>query len=268
MTTASRGPLPGVFTRPAAPPDRVLRYGRHPDQVIDIRRITRRPDAAVVVLLHGGFWQARYDRLHMRPMADELARRGYVVCVPEYRRLGQPGGGYPGTFDDVAAAVDAVLDDPPAAGPVVLVGHSAGGHLALWTTMRHRLPVTSRWHTRPGSGPGVHGCVGLAPVADLGGAIEAGVGAGACRDLLGGRLGLLAETDPARLLPYGPGPLALVHGSADRLVPIEISRGFAARERSARLVELSGVGHFGLIDPLSPAWPAVLAVIDSIAGPV
>lgn len=259
--SASRS-LPAVFTRPAAAPDRVMRYGRYPEQVIDVRRTTDDPGAPVIVLLHGGFWQVRYDRLHTRPMADALAALGYVVCTPGYRRVGQPGGGYPGTFDDVAAAVDTVLDYPPAGGGVVLVGHSAGGHLALWSAMRHRLPATSRWRDVR---PRITGCVALAPVADLGFAIEVGLGAGACRELLGGRLELLAELDPARLLPYGVGALVLVHGARDKIVPVEISRRFAAREASSKLVELEGAGHFGLIDPLSSAWPHVLAALRSVA---
>jgi acetyl esterase/lipase len=260
-----------VFTRPAAPPDRVIRYGDHADQVIDVRREGAGPDAPVVVLLHGGFWQAAYDRRHTRPMADDLARRGYVVCTPEYRRLGQPGGGYPGTFDDVAAAVDAVLADPPAGGPVVLAGHSAGGHLAMWAALRHRLPAASRWYAGPparGSARRhVHGCVALAPVADLGGAIATGLGDGACRDLIGGRLDRLAETDPMCLLPYGCGRLVIVHGAEDRVVPVDIARRFAAREPSTTFVELRDTGHFGLIDPLSRAWPSVVDAIGSVAGP-
>ncbi|OPG14610.1 S9 family peptidase [Microbispora sp. GKU 823] len=254
--------LPGALTRPAAPPDRVIRYGDHPDQIIDVRQDGDRPDAPVVVLLHGGFWQAAYDRCHTRPMADELARNGYVVCTPEYRRIGQPGGGHPGTFDDVAAAVDAVLADPPTGGGVVLAGHSAGGHLALWSALRHRLPATSRWQARPR----IRGCVALAPIADLGRAIELGLGDGAGRELLADRLGLLADTDPMRLLPSGPGTLVLVHGTADRLVPVELSRRFAAGEPSATLIELEGAGHFGLIEPLSRSWPAVLDAIGLVAG--
>lgn len=255
--------LPDVLTRPAMPPDRVIGYGDDPEQIIDVRSATSEPDAPVVILLHGGFWRAKYDRVHTRPMADDLAGRGYVVCTPEYRRLGQPGGGYPGTFDDVAAAVDAIMGDLPAAGGVVLLGHSAGGHLALWSALRHRLPVTSPWH----ASLKIQGVVPLAGISDLGWGIDAGIGGGACSDLLDGRLTLLPETDPIRLLPYDRGRLVLVHGTEDVQVPIEISRRFAERERSATLVELEGLDHFELIDPLSPGWPSVVEAIRSIVGP-
>ncbi len=105
-----------VLTRPAPPPDQVLRYGPGPDHVTDLRLPAsgqagdrRRPAAApLVILLHGGFWRVAYDRSHAGPLAAALAVAGYAVCVPEYRRTGQVGGGWPGTFDDVAAAVDAL----------------------------------------------------------------------------------------------------------------------------------------------------------------
>jgi acetyl esterase/lipase len=249
-----------VLTRPADPPDGVLRYGEHPDQVVDVRLGSGGAGAPVVVLLHGGFWRAEHDRVHTRPMADALAGLGFTVCTPEYRRTGQDGGGYPGTFDDVAAGVDRVLAGPPTAGGVVLVGHSAGGHLALWSALRHRLPEGSRWR----ADLRIDGVVALAPVSDLGAALDAGVDDGAAEALLGGRRERLAVTDPVRLLPYGAGPLVLVHGTADDRVPVEMSRAFAARERAARLVELPGAGHFDLIDPLSAAWPATLAAIMSV----
>ncbi|MCT9931437.1 alpha/beta hydrolase [Planotetraspora sp. A-T 1434] len=251
-----------LLTRPSRSPDSVIRYGEHPDQIIDLRSGGSEPDAPVVVLLHGGFWRDRVDRMHTRPMADALAAAGYTVCSVEYRRTGGEGGGYPGTFDDVATAVDAILAAPPTGGGVVLVGHSAGGQLALWSALRQRLPVTSPWHETLK----IDGVVALAAVSDLGGSIETGLGKGAVSDLLGGRLELLGETDPLRLLPYGHDRLVLLHGTEDDVVPIALSRRFAEREKSAVLVELEGVEHFGLIDPLSDAWPYVLEAIRSIVG--
>src|SRR5579884_2278738 len=130
-----------ILTRPSPPPDLTLRYGPGPDHVADVRLPPARPGGAapLVLFLHGGFWSAEYDRAHTGSLAAGLAAAGYLVCTPEFRRAGQEGGGWPGTFDDVSAAVDklpglvdgaigAVHAD---ARRVVLAGHSAGGHLAL-----------------------------------------------------------------------------------------------------------------------------------------
>ncbi|MCG5216032.1 alpha/beta hydrolase [Streptosporangium sp. KLBMP 9127] len=251
-----------LLSRPVSPPDRVIRYGEHPDQIIDVRDGTGGPDAPVVVLLHGGFWRAEYDRLHTRPMADGLAAQGYTVCSPEYRRIGTEGGGYPGTFDDAVAAIDAILAAPPTTGGVVLVGHSAGGHLALWTALRHRLPPTSPWYGRPG----IRGVVGLAAVSDVGTTIDEGLGDGAGTALLGGRFDLLGQTDPLRMVTPDDLRLVLVHGVKDRVIPVSMSRTFAGRATSAELVELEDVGHFKLVDPLSRAWQPVLDAISSVVG--
>ena len=130
----------------------------------------------LVLLLHGGFWRAAFDRAHLGPLAAALAGENFVVCTAEFRRTGQPGGGWPGTFDDVAAAVDvlpglarsAVPGADADGWPVVLAGHSAGGHLALWAAGRHRLGPHSPWYLAGGPrGVGVAGVVALAPVSDL-----------------------------------------------------------------------------------------------------
>ena len=165
-----------VLTRSVPPPDHVLHYGPGPDQVADLRlppglgvsavghgmsAAGRAP--ALILLLHGGFWRAAFDRSHLGPLAAALAAESFAVCTPEFRRTGQPGGGWPGTFDDVALAVDrlpglvrTVLPGGAAAvGGLVLAGHSAGGHLALWAASRHRLPAGSRWRTEATSSFGV-----------------------------------------------------------------------------------------------------------------
>ena len=141
-----------ILTRAARPPDQVLRYGPRHEQFADLRlpvwsdetesspgsAAEWRPEWPVVIFLHGGFWRAAYDRTHAGPLAEALAAAGFAVCTPEYRRTGQPGGGWPGTFDDVAAAVDALPGLVAAAaggradlGRVVLAGHSAGGLVVL-----------------------------------------------------------------------------------------------------------------------------------------
>jgi acetyl esterase/lipase len=242
-----------VLTRPAPPPDLTLTYGPGPCHVIDVRLPARLPAPAVAVI-HGGFWRAAYDRTHTGPQATALAEAGYVVAVPEYRRTGQEGGGRPGTFDDVAAALDALpaLLAPYASGPATLLGHSAGGHLALWAA------------TRPGVS--ARAVVSLAGCADLTLCARLGLDDGATDLLMGGSPDEVpdryAAADPA-LLPVPDMPVTLLHGTADDRVPIEVSRSYAERTGAA-LQELPGTGHFALIDPLSPVWPRVL---KTLAGP-
>jgi acetyl esterase/lipase len=219
--------------------------------------------------LHGGFWRAAYGREHTAPLAEALSAAGFVVCAPEYRRTGQPGGGWPGTFDDVAAAVDLLPSLVARAGGyadfdrMVLAGHSAGGHLAIWAASRHRLPPGSRWRT---PGPVASGVVALAAVSDLTACFEQGLGRQAAGDLIGGGPGQFpdryAEADPARLLPVGV-PVRLVHGTGDDQVPCEMSLSYARRATDAgddaACTVMPGAGHFDVIDPASPAWPQVLS---------
>jgi acetyl esterase/lipase len=199
-----------------------------------------------VVFLHGGFWRAAWDRTHVAPLAADLASRGYLVACPEYRRTGAPGGGWPGTFDDVLAAL-AVLP----VGPPILAGHSAGGHLALWAATR--VPAV--------------GVVALAPVSNLTGAYRLDLDHGAVAALLGGSPEQVpqryAAVDPA-VLDLPPVPVTLIHGSADAQVPVEMSREYAAR--GARLVELPDVDHFAVIDPLDAAFTTVVDTITALGA--
>jgi acetyl esterase/lipase len=134
-------PAADVLTRPSRGPDLVLTYGPEADHVADVRfGRTGRPDAQpLIVFLHGGFWRSAYDRAHTGPLAAALADAGFTVCTPEFRRTGQPGGGWPGTFDDVSLAVRVLpalvaqhSDGRVDADRVILSGHSAGGQLSIW----------------------------------------------------------------------------------------------------------------------------------------
>jgi acetyl esterase/lipase len=236
-----------VLTRPAPPPDLTLTYGPDPSHVIDVR-LPVSGQGPLVVVLHGGFWRSAYDRTHTGPMASALAAEGYAVAVPEYRRTGQEGGGWPGTFTDVAAALDAVpsLLSPYASSPPVLMGHSAGGHLALWAAGRPESRLRA--------------VISLAGCADLVMCGSLNLGDGATSLLMGGSPEEVpdryASADPAQR-PLPACPVTLLHGTSDDRVPVEMSRSYAART-GAPLRELPEVGHFALIDPLSRAWPAVL----------
>ncbi|MEU8286051.1 alpha/beta hydrolase [Micromonospora sp. NPDC048905] len=254
-----------VLTRPAPEPDRTVAYGDHPDQVADLRFPARAvPAGPLVVVLHGGFWRDEYDRRHTDPLAAALAAAGFPVAQLEYRRTGQPGGGWPGTFTDVLTGVAElpVLAAEALPGRVsgdapILVGHSAGGHLALYVAA-----------TAPAT---VGGVLALAPVADLVEAYRRDLDAGAVAALLGGGPAEVpdryAVTDPRLLVPTRTRTVVL-HGSEDQQVPVEMSRGFVAAATTAgsdiSLLELLGCEHFGLIDPESAAWPQVLDSLRSL----
>jgi acetyl esterase/lipase len=274
-------PPTDILTRDSRSPDRRLRYGERDDQVADLWLPAARDAGSdisgpLVIFLHGGFWRAEFDRCHAGPLAEALASAGFAVCAPEYRRTGQPGGGWPETFDDVAAAVDGLPGIVAASAPgrfdasrVVLAGHSAGAHLALWAAGRCRLPAAERWC----SSRSAVGVVSLAGVCDLADCFRLRLGGGAAGDLMGGGPesfpGRYLSADPMHLLPTGIA-IRLVHGTADDRVPAGQSRSYAERARGAgddvACELLPECGHFEVIDPLSAAWPAVLAAFRSAAA--
>ncbi|MCZ7415351.1 MULTISPECIES: alpha/beta hydrolase [unclassified Streptomyces] len=235
MTYAEERDLLGLA--PVAP-DASERYGGHPSQVVDLYGPRTGPR---VTVLHGGFWRERYDRGHLTPFAAALARHGFAVELVEYRRVGGDGG-WPASVEDVEAALE-YLGGPPAA----LVGHSAGGHLALCAAAR-REHAADR-------------VLAVAAVADLARAHDLGLSAGAVAELLGGQPNvrrLLEEADPMRLLPRVP--VELLHGTEDAEVPVELSRRYAGNW-GARLHLLPGVGHYAPFHPDKPAFGVLLDMI-------
>ncbi|MFC8494684.1 alpha/beta hydrolase [Streptomyces sp. NPDC057235] len=274
-----------AFSHPVVAPDATAAYGDHPDQVVDFYAPRDGRDRApLVVALHGGAWRAPYDRGHLTPFADFLARRGFAVASVEYRRGGglprrggtaPVAGRWPETFDDVAAALDAVPElaavHLPRAdtGRIVLTGHSAGGHLALWAAARHVLPAGSPW--RLPAPPPLRGVVALAPIAHFARAVELGVCGGAVTELLGGPEAYeerAASADPAALLPTGIAT-TVVQGREDVVVPYAVADAYAEAAAGAGeavgLTLLEETGHFPLVDPATDACAVVAEEIAQLA---
>ena len=243
----------------------VHRYGPGPDQFLELTLPAADGPAPVAVVVHGGFWRPAYGIELARPLAADLAAAGFAAVAVEYRRVGE-GGGWPGTLEDVAAALDCLPSLADAARldltDVTTVGHSAGGQLAAWLAARHRLPAGA-----PGSGPRVRPAAAVlqAGVLDLLAAHDRGLGQGAVRAFLGGAPDDVPErysaADPMRLIPTGAAVLC-VHGAADDVVPVEQSERYASAAAAAGdRVELRVVAgdHMTVIDPASDAWAAVRA---------
>lgn len=236
-------------------------YGEHPEQVAEIW--PSRPDGALVVVIHGGFWQQRYDRSHCRGVALALSALGATTVLLEYRRVGG-GGGWPDTFDDVRVGLRKIVQHHPRASRRIVVGHSAGGHLALWVASVEPLPV-------------VDAVIGLAPIADLTtmarGLAASGTPVNPVADLMGGgpdeRPDRYDLADPVRL-PSPSASIRLLHGVHDSVVPFEQSSAYAATHPGVILAELP-CGHFELLDPRSEVFGAVQDAVvaelpDAAAG--
>lgn len=249
-----------------------VRYGDDPGQVADLHLPAEPPGRedgsrrcrSVVVILHGGFWRARYDKTLGTPLAASVAAAGLAGYNLEYRRVGS-GGGYPRTLADVAAGIDHLatlaseyrLD----LGRVVAVGHSAGGQLAAWAASRHLLSPAA-----VGAGPVVRprAVVVQAGVVDLVAAYAAGLGAGAVEAFLGGSpvecAGRYAVASPTALGDPGV-PVLCVWGGEDDVVPVEQGRAYCAAVGSGAKLAVFPGDHMSVIDPSGRAWDAALAAV-------
>lgn len=247
----------------------IHRYGPGESQFGELWRPSG-PAAGTVVIVHGGFWRARYDLSLGRPLAADLVSRGYAVWNLEYRRS-FAGGGWPATFLDVAAGIDLLLSLPVDASRVVAVGHSAGGHLAVWAAGRDRLPPGAV----PGSAPprvALRGVVSQAGVLALADCARERVGQTAALDLMGGGPDELPEeyrlADPLVVAPIDV-PVLCLHSRADDAVPFSFSERYVtaavAAGGSAVLHETHG-DHFTLIDPGSADWAAVVDALPGLLG--
>jgi len=274
---AGRGPdglmaWPDLLERPRPAPTQTIRYGGGPMQVVDLWLPKGRGPHPTVLMVHGGCWQTGIaDRRIMNWIADDLRKRGIAVWNIDYRGVDREGGGYPGTFLDAAAAADALREAAPRhhldISRLVAVGHSAGGHLALWLAGRPRLPAGSPLRT-PNPLP-IAAVVSLGGLPDLEEAARppgSGCGTEVIGQLTGGRFD---DTSVPRLAPLGVRQ-ALINGLQDRIIPPAYAEGYAAPMRAAgdkvtvRMIERTG--HVELIAPETAAWAASVGEIEKALG--
>lgn len=261
-----------LLAQPRAAADQRIAYGAGALQFGELWLPRGRGRHPVIVLIHGGCWRADLPGTELMDyMAADLRDRGYAVWNLEYRRIGHPGGGYPGTFQDIAAGLDHLRAIAPQhrldLRRVAVSGHSAGGHLALWAAARDRLPVDS-----PLRGPDplpIRGVVSLAGIADLDAYRQTGPDACGGPSTIDGLVGVqqpdgrdvFADTSPPALLPLGDRQI-MISGALDPIVPPHFGEAYAiaaaASGDAARSVVLEGAGHFEVIDPTSAAWPGVV----------
>ncbi|WP_028933107.1 alpha/beta hydrolase family protein [Pseudonocardia spinosispora] len=241
----------------------IVRYGQADSQFAEVWRPDGETKPGAVLLLHGGWWRARYDLRLMDGLAADLVSRGHVVWNVEYRRIeteepdGSDRGGWPETLEDVLAAIKTLCEASPGADPreVVAVGHSAGGHLGLLA----------------GRPAGLGGVLALAPITDLADCARRGLGEGATPLFLGaGGESAYRHASPIEQVPIGC-PQLIVHGTRDDRVPIEHSRAYLQRCQAegdtAELREVAGGDHMFVLDPLHAYWaPAVRWMVDVVAG--
>jgi len=231
-----------VFDLIQSAPTNSFNYGENADQVIDFY-LPDKSDKPTIVLIHGGYWRPEYDRKHLAPLAQKFTELGWPVALIEYRRIiGNPDA----AMSDVVSAIEELINQNR---KLILVGHSAGGHLALLAA--NKLDVL--------------GVIALAPVTDLVKAEELDLDEGAVSDFLGAPASLRVDLDPARQSALTV-PATLIHGDLDIRVPIAFSRDYVARAASSniKLIELESIGHFELIDPRHKVFDLILKQLAQI----
>jgi acetyl esterase/lipase len=236
-------------------------YGADSNQFLDLRLPSGKGPRGLVICIHGGYWRAKYDLGYMGHLCAALAAKGIATANLEYRRVGNAGGGWPGTFGDVRAAFQFLLQNTRQyefdLRRVVVIGHSAGGQLGLCLGAHET---------------GVKAVISLAGVVDLQRAYSLHLSDDAVVEFLGGSPAEVAdhyrEADPMKLA-IGARQW-LVHGAADDVVPVAFSRDYVGAKQKAkedaRLVEIAGAGHFDVVDPRAGAWKDVERVVMEAVG--
>jgi len=267
---------PDLLARPLPAPTERIAYGPGPLQIGELWLPKGSGPFPVVLMIHGGCWLSSVAKLSiMDYVAEDLRRRGIAVWNIEYRGVDRPGGGYPGTFEDVAAAADALARIGPShhlqTDRVLALGHSAGGHLALWLAARGRIAASSPLksaHPLP-----IAGVISLGGVQDLALDQKEDVcGAENVEKLVGAPAAthpdVYADTSPAELGP-GAEPEVLISGQEDQLAPPSLAAAYAARMKGShiRQIVLADSGHVELISPGSAAWSRAAEVVDAFFHP-
>lgn len=246
-----------ILSRPQPPPDERVAYGADPNQFLDVRLPRMKAPHPVLLNIHGGFWRAQYDLAHAGHLCEALRTAGVATFNAEYRRVGNSGGGWPGTFEDIRSAYRFLQQENSRFqldwNRIVIMGHSAGGQLALCLAA-HETSVGR--------------VIALAGVVDLKQALARHLSNDAVAEFLGGKPDAVPdhyrEADPMELrIPQAK--QWLLHGGKDDIVPPEFSRDYVIRKKkageAAELVEIPHAGHFDLIDPASDAFRQVKSTV-------
>jgi len=255
-----------ILTRQGAPAGVRIGYGALSEQFGELRLPAGVGPFPVIVAIHGGCWRAMHTLDYMGHISADLTESGVATWNIEYRRLGQDGGGWPGTYQDVGNAIDHLRQlatgFPLDLRRVIVTGHSAGGHLALWAAGRRRLTRESELYAADPLQ-----LIGVAPLAAV---TDLQAGGTACDDeaqAMYGTVEKLSQTSPPCMLPLGM-PVIVIHGEDDLSVPAQQAISYVeAAERSGdrpRLCLLSGADHFVIVDPRSSYWPRVKDEIISL----
>jgi acetyl esterase/lipase len=256
------GSTDDILTRQQPTPDERVRYGADPNQFIEVRLPHTKPSHPAVMNIHGGFWRAKYDLAHAGHLCEALRVAGVATFNIEYRRVGNPGGGWPGTFEDIRSAYRFIRQNHSKfhldLDRLAAMGHSAGGQLALCLAAHDA---------------SVRRVISLAGVVDLRKAFALHLSNDAVEEFLGGKPDAVPEHyhegDPLELAIQAR--QWLLHGSNDDIVPPELSRDYVRQKKksgeSVELIEISQAGHIDLIDPASEAWKQVLNTVQKAVAP-
>jgi acetyl esterase/lipase len=251
-----------ILSQLQPPPDAHVAYGPDPNQFLEVRLPRTKAPHSVLLNIHGGYWRTKYDLAHAGHLCEALRAAGIATFNTEYRRVGNAGGGWPGTFEDVRSAYRFLQQERSRfqidIARLVVMGHSAGGQLALCLAAHE----TS-----------VRNAISLAGVVDLKQAFGLHLSHDAVAEFLGGEPDAVPEhyreADPMELsIPQAR--QWLLHGREDDTVPPEFSRNYVARKKkggeSVELIEIPRAGHFELIDPAAEAFKQVRSTVMTAVG--